>query len=148
MQYSEGSLGRVFVLRLETGDRLPDTIEAFALEHGIENAMAFHIGGVAGGSRMVVGPKEGIGEGIIPNIHALKGRQEILGIGTIFPKESGKPSLHMHAGTGRAGEATVGCTRPGVDIWLIGEFVIVEILGVKGRRCIDRNGLELLQLLE
>lgn len=31
---SEGRLGRVFVLRLEDGDRVPDCIEAFAAERG------------------------------------------------------------------------------------------------------------------
>jgi predicted DNA-binding protein with PD1-like motif len=32
MQYQEGSIGRVFALRLEDGDRLPDSLEAFARE--------------------------------------------------------------------------------------------------------------------
>jgi predicted DNA-binding protein with PD1-like motif len=39
MQYQKGSIGRVFALRLEEGDRLPDTLEAFAREQSIEAAM-------------------------------------------------------------------------------------------------------------
>ena len=32
MQYTEGRMGRVFVLRLEDGERLNDTLETFARE--------------------------------------------------------------------------------------------------------------------
>ena len=34
MQYTTGSLGRVFVLRLEHGDPMPRTLEDFAREKG------------------------------------------------------------------------------------------------------------------
>ncbi|EGW37165.1 hypothetical protein [Desulfosporosinus sp. OT] len=33
MKYSEANLGRIFILRLEHGDRIPDTIENFAITH-------------------------------------------------------------------------------------------------------------------
>ena len=39
MQYGEGKLGRVFVVRLDEGERLPDAIETFAREHRIGGAM-------------------------------------------------------------------------------------------------------------
>lgn len=144
MQYSEGTIGRVFTIRLGTGDRLPDAIEAFALEHGISRAMVIYVGGSGDNSRVVVGPEDGRGEEIVPMIHALTGRQEVLGVGTIFPGESGDPVLHMHAGIGREGNATIGCVRAGVNVWLVGEVVILEILGVGGRRAKDKSGLELL----
>lgn len=148
MQYSEGSLGRIFALRLETGDRLPDVIEAFAREHAICSALAFYIGGAAGNSRMVVGPKEGTGDAIIPTIHTLEGRQEVLAVGTIFPGASGEPSLHMHAAAGREGGAAVGCTRAGVEVWLVGEVILLEILGIGGIRAPDPTGLQLLQFVK
>lgn len=145
MQYSEGTIGRVFTIRLGTGDRLPDSIEAFALEQGIGRAMVIYVGGAGEGSQVVVGPEEGRDEKIVPIIHALSGAQEVLGVGTIFPGESGDPVLHMHAGIGREGKATVGCVRAGVNVWLVGEVIILEILGAGGRRAKDESGLELLQ---
>lgn len=145
MQYSEGNLGRIFTLRLETGDRLPDTIETFALEHGVREAMAIFVGGAAGTSRVVTGPEENGGEEIIPIIHAMNGRQEVLGVGTLFPDKSGEPVLHMHAALGREGNATVGCVRAGVDVWLVGEVIILEIIGTGGMRMKEASGFELLQ---
>jgi uncharacterized protein len=148
MRYAEGSLGRVFVLRLEEGDRLPDTIEKFALDHAVHSALVVYLGGAASGSRLVVGPKAGQGEQIIPLIHSLAGPQEVMGIGTLFGNESQQPILHLHAACGREGQATVGCTRAGVDVWLIGEVVMVELLGVQVQRQRNRqNGLELLEVL-
>ncbi len=145
MQYGEGKLGRIFALRLENGDRLPDAVEAFAREHGIERAFAVYLGGAADGSRMVVGPEDRPGE-IVPMIHTLTGRQEVLALGTIFPNAAGDPVLHMHAASGRAGGAAVGCTRAGLDVWLVGEVIIMEILGTGGeRRKEPPSGFHLLQ---
>jgi uncharacterized protein len=145
MQYSEGKIGRVFVLRLEEGERLPDAIESFARDHGIQNAMVTFLGGAAGGSRLVVGPEENRGNDIVPMVRTLNGIQEVLAVGTIFPTESGDPHLHMHAATGREGSATVGCTRAGVEVWLVGEVILLEILGADAIRKQDpRSGLQLL----
>jgi predicted DNA-binding protein with PD1-like motif len=144
LQYSEGNIGRIFTIRMETGDRLPDSIEAFARTQRISRAMVIYVGGAAAGSRVVVGPEEGSGDAIIPILHALKGHQEVAGVGTLFPNESGEPVLHMHAGLGREGGATVGCVRAGVDVWLVGEVIILEILGSGGLRIREDSGFELL----
>lgn len=149
MRYGEGKIGRVFVIRLEDGDRLPESLEDFALEHGLESAVVVLLGGAADGSRLVVGPEPHRGVGMVPMIHVLAGSQEIAAMGTIFPDESGKPVLHMHASVGREGKATVGCTRAGVKVWLVGEAVILEILGSRGIRRKDaQTGFQLLQLPE
>ena len=47
MQYSEGTIGRIFALKLETGERLPDAVVDFALEHAVRNAMVMFVGGAA-----------------------------------------------------------------------------------------------------
>lgn len=147
MQYSEGTLGRVFVLRLEDGERLPDAIERFAADHHLARAVVFYVGGAQDGSRLVVGPEAGVGDAIIPMVHSLQGIQEVLGTGTLFPDEAGRPVLHMHAAAGREGQATVGCTRTGVEVWLVGEVVLLEILGVEGeRRHSPESGFKLLEL--
>lgn len=134
MQYGEGRMGRIFALRLEEGERLNDTIEFFAREHQISSAMAIYLGGAQPGSKVVVGPEAGRGDSIIPIIHALQGIQEVVAVGTIFPNEAGEPSLHMHGASGREGGATVGCTRAGVEVWLVGEVIIIEIMGTGGVR--------------
>ena len=54
MKYSEATLGRVFVLRLEDGDIVHEEIEAFAQEHGIRSAAVLVLGGADEGSRLVV----------------------------------------------------------------------------------------------
>jgi predicted DNA-binding protein with PD1-like motif len=147
MQYDEGRLGRIFVLRLEEGDRLPDSIETFARAHSIKSGIVVYLGGADDGSRMVVGPEANRGEAVIPIIHVLKGIQEVLALGTLFPNESGEPVLHLHAAAGREGNASVGCTRAGVDVWLVGEVVVFELLGTSGQRKKDpHTGFELLQL--
>jgi predicted DNA-binding protein with PD1-like motif len=145
MQYTEGMIGRVFVLRLEDGERLNDTLEVFAKEQHLQHALAFYLGGSATGSKVVVGPDAGRADAIVPLIHMLQGSQEVLALGTLMPDEAGAPVLHMHAAAGREGRATVGCTRAGVDVWLVGEVVVLEIVGPEARRRKDpETGFQLL----
>ena len=147
MRYSEGSLGRVFVLRLEDGDPLNTTVEAFARDHGIGRGVAFYVGGSAGGTSLVVGPDATRTDAVVPLIHALTAPNETFAFGTLFPDEAGEPVLHMHAACGREGGATVGCTRAGLETWLIGEIVLVEIVGTDASRRLDPvSGFELLEL--
>ncbi|MBW1990964.1 MAG: DNA-binding protein [Deltaproteobacteria bacterium] len=147
MQYREGRIGRIFVLRLEEGERLPDTIEAFARAQDLQEAMVIYVGGARDGSRLVVGPDAGRPEAIVPLVHTLTGIQEVLGVGTLFPNEAGEPVLHLHAAAGREGRATVGCSRAGVDVWLVGEVILLELVGTQALRRQDPNtGFALLSL--
>lgn len=147
MRYSQGAIGRIFVLQLEDGDLLNDAVEAFAREERIERALAFYLGGAADGSKVVVGPDKAREDAIIPLVHLLAGPQEILAMGTLFPNEEGQPVLHMHAASGREGGATVGCTRAGLRTWLVGEVVLLEIVGTQARRKLDApTGFQLLSL--
>ena len=146
MQYQEGTIGRVFALRLEEGERLPDTLEAFARDKNIGAAMVIYVGGAKEGSRLVVGPDATRTDAIVPLVHTLAGIQEVLAVGTLFPDDRGDPVLHLHAATGREGDATVGCSRAGVEVWLVGEVIVLEILGTKGcRRPEPPSGFSLLQ---
>lgn len=147
MRYSQGSVGRVFVLRLEDGDVLNDTLEAFAAEHGVKRGLAIYLGGSADGSRVVVGPDTARDDAVIPLVHSLAGPQEVLAVGTIFPNETGRPAVHVHAASGREGYATVGCTRAGLQTWLVGEVVLLEIVGSSAHRETDPlTGFELLEV--
>lgn len=147
MQYREGRIGRIFVLRLEDGERLPQAIETFARDQAIKEAMVIYVGGAQSGSRLVVGPEAGRQDAIIPLIHTLAGIQEVVGVGTLFPNEAGEPVLHLHAATGREGGATVGCSRAGVEVWLVGEVIILEVTGTEAVRKKDpATGFQLLDL--
>lgn len=147
MKYSQGSIGRVFVLRMEDGDLLNETLEAFAAEQGVIRGLAFYLGGSAEGSRMVVGPDAGREDAVVPLVYTLSGPREALAVGTIFPDETGRPSVHMHGACGREGGATVGCTRAGLQTWLVGEVVLLEILGSQAQRTVDpATGFDLLTL--
>jgi predicted DNA-binding protein with PD1-like motif len=147
MEYAQGSIGRVFVVRLLDGERLPETLEAFAREQGIREAVVLYLGGARDGSRLVVGPDATRPDAIVPLIHTLAGIQEVLGVGTLFPNQAGEPALHLHAAAGREGGATVGCTRAGVEVWLVGEVIILELLGTGGvRQPEPPSGFQLLRL--
>ena len=52
MKVSEGKVGRVFVVRLEDGDRLPDTIEDLAVQKKIRAASVILLG-ASGGARLL-----------------------------------------------------------------------------------------------
>lgn len=127
MKAAEGKLGRIFVLRLEDGDLIPDCIEKFAGEKGLQGALCAFVGGIGQGT-LVVGPEDGDASPIVPMLERFAGVHEAAAVGTIFPDEQGNPRLHMHAALGRAGQTRTACVRTGIDVWKIGEVVILEIL--------------------
>ena len=101
MRYSQAKQGRVFVIRLEDGDVLHESIEAFAREHGIQAASLIALGGADSASRLVVGPEQGRTSPIVPKEHLLRDVHEVVGVGTLFPNGEGQPVLHMHVAAGR-----------------------------------------------
>ena len=144
MQYSEGSIGRIFTLRLEDDERVPDCIEQFAKEKNIQAAFCTLIGGIDKGN-IVVGPKDGDAPIIDPMLHTISAAHEVAAVGTLFPNEKGTPVLHMHAALGRNGKTRTGCIRPGLDVWLVGEVIIMEILNTDMLRKLDeKSGFALL----
>lgn len=146
MRHAEATIGRVFVIRLEDGDRLPEALEGFARAHDILRAVCFLIGGAAEGSRLVVGPERGDVLPPVPMVQALAGVHEMAGLGTIFPDAQGAPSLHLHAAFGRGADAKTGCIRPGIEVWKVGEVVLLEIMGSAAHRAKDpETGFSLLQ---
>lgn len=144
MQAAEGRLGRVFVLRLEDGDRVPDVIEQFAAQQGVTRALCAMLGGVGGGT-LVVGPEDGAAAAIVPMLKAIAGVHEVAALGTLFPDATGAPRLHMHLAGGRGDDTVVGCCRRGVDIWKLAEVVLLELLDVPMTRRVDPTfGFEVL----
>ncbi len=135
-------------MRLEQGDKIPEAIESFAREQGVAGAMVFFLGGAERGSKVVVGPEEGTEKGRpIGMITELTGVSESVGFGTLFKNEEGLPRLHLHSAFGREGKTVTGCSREGVEIWRIGEVVLMEILDTAAVRKVDpQSGFELLEL--
>ena len=147
MQFTEAKLGRIFVLRLHDGDHLPDVLELFAAEHKVSTALCFFLGGAKEKSRIVVGPKDGNAMPPEPMVTLLNGVHEACGIGTIFADEEGKPKLHMHASFGRNEKTVTGCVRMGVDVWQIGEVVMLELECVEACRVKNKEtGFEFLEI--
>jgi len=57
MKATEARVGRVFVLRLDDGDVIPDCIEQFAVAQKVRVGQVLLLGGVGGGS-VVSGPRD------------------------------------------------------------------------------------------
>jgi predicted DNA-binding protein with PD1-like motif len=146
MKYSEAKQGRIFVIRLEDGEILHETIEAFASEHVITAAAVIALGGADDGSRLVVGPADGRSNPVIPMEYLLDNVHEIAGVGTIFPEKTGKPVLHMHIACGRNDKSVTGCVRRGVKVWQVMEVVLFEFVDTSACRLLDKEtGFELLE---
>lgn len=147
MHYTEAKPGRIFILRLHQGERLHEVIEKFASQKQIKSALCFFLGGAEDKSKVVVGPKDGKALPPEPMVTLLKGVHEACGVGTIFTDEHGKPKLHMHASFGRNDTAVTGCVRMGVDVWQIGEVVILELAGSSAKRANSKDtGFEFLEI--
>ncbi len=145
MKYSEASQGRIFVIRLEDGDIVHESIETFAAEKSISSAALTIIGGADKQSRLVVGPEDGRAEKVVPMTHMLANVHEVAGTGTIFPDKDGKPVLHMHMACGRNNDTVTGCVRTGVQVWHVMEVVLFELIGSSAKRLYDEaTGFELL----
>jgi predicted DNA-binding protein with PD1-like motif len=146
MNYTEAKLGRIFILRLHHNETLHEVIEKFATQKRFQSALCFFLGGAQDQSKVVVGPKDGDAMPPIPMFTLLQGVHEGCGVGTIFTDEAGVPKLHMHASFGRKESAITGCVRMGVDIWQIGEVVILELAGSTAKRAVNKEtGFELLE---
>lgn len=144
MKYSEGKIGRVFVIRLEDSDELPGCIEKFAAEHKISVGQAILVGGIGSGE-IVSGPRKNKELPIDPMLIPVDGVHEVVGVGVLAPDRNGKPTLHIHAALGRAGRTITGCLRLGAKTWLVGEVILYEILGADVARLPDKDsGFELL----
>jgi len=145
MDYTQGTLGRVFVARLQEGESVYDAVGEMARREHVSSGVVFAIGGMRRG-RVVTGP-ENLTGAIVPHIEEFDDARELVGIGTLFPSD-GEPSLHFHAGIGRGDSALVGCPREGMSVFLVLEVILLEFLNVDAVRAHDAaSGLHLLQIV-
>jgi len=134
MDYEVGSIGRVFLARIDHDEDLLDELVKLARSEEIKQAFFMLIGAVKN-MQVVTGPKE---DTVPPDPmwHSIAGACEILGIGNILRKD-GNPSIHLHAALGKGGDVTVGCLRDSVDTYLTTEAIIFEISGIAAERVYD-----------
>ena len=136
MQYSEGSIGRVFVLRMDHGEDLIESLQKFLQEKKIESCTAFFLGALRDG-RAVTGPKLPVVPPT-PNFEAFESAWEVFGMATIYPSNEG-PKLHIHSAMGRGRQSILGCIRDKAEVYLIVEAVLFEICGLAAERAWDEN---------
>ena len=147
MKSCQGKIGRVFVIRLEDGDVIPECIERFAKKNKVAMGHVILVGGIGGG-QIVVGPRRSEQMPPEPMLLPVDGAHEVVGVGVIAPDEKGNSVLHIHAALGRSGQTMTGCLRPGVMTWIVGEAILYEIVGAKAMRIKDnKTGFFLLEPL-
>ena len=136
MQYTEGQLGRVFVVRIDDGEDMLVSLREFVSDKDIQAGSITFLGALMNG-RMVTGPEEPVIPPV-PHFVMFEGGWEVFGVGTIYPGEGGS-HIHYHASDGRSGHALTGCLREKATAYLIIEVVIMEFTGLKARREFDKK---------
>lgn len=145
MRYSETKGKRVFVIRLEDGEIIQDSIEQFAVAKNIRYATLQLLGGIDKGSVLIVGPRESRVSLIEPLKITINEMHEAVGNGTIFPDEQGIPRLHCHLACGRENQTVCGEIREGVKVWHVMEVIITELADCDAVRKYDKTiGFKLL----
>ena len=134
MRYSEGSLGRVFFVRVDHGEDMLGTLRTFIAEQGVSTGIIHFIGALAEG-RIVTRPEKPVLPPE-PSLQSFSGGWDVLGIATITPGPHG-PHLHYHASAGRGRDALTGCLREKAGTFIIIEAVVFEIIGTDIRRRYD-----------
>jgi len=145
MQYTKGTIGRVFLVKFQDGDILIDNLSALAKQEQIKAASVIFIGALKQGD-LVTGPKQPVIPPE-PNKVVFKDGWEVMGIGTIFTNTKG-PQIHIHASMGKRNKVLTGCLRGKSKVFLVIEAIIMELKGVKASKDIDaKTGLNLLKII-
>jgi predicted DNA-binding protein with PD1-like motif len=136
MQYTEGSMGRIFYVRIDDGEDFLSTITDFVQEKNIRAGVIQFLGALSGGV-MVTGPEQ---EVLPPQPHfeQFSGGWELFGYATITPGTTA-PQIHFHGSAGRGKQAMTGCIRQNAKVYIIVEAVIMEITGLDIARQFDQH---------
>jgi len=145
MKYTQGSIGRVFLVKFENQDILLEKLFVLAKREKIKAATMIFIGALRQGD-LVTGPRKPVIPPV-PNQLTFKDGWEVMGIGTLFTNRQG-PQIHIHASMGKKRKVLTGCVRGRSKVFLVIEAVILELKGVKASKDIDpQTGLNLLKIL-
>lgn len=145
MQYSKGTIGRVFLLKFKDDDILLKEIDRLARKEKIKTASFIFLGALKKGD-LVTGPKKPVIPPE-PNWVKFKDAWEVMGIGSLFTNKRG-PQIHIHSAMGKNMKTLTGCVRKDSKVFLVIEAVVFELKGVKATKDIDpKTGLNMLKIL-
>jgi predicted DNA-binding protein with PD1-like motif len=144
MRYTQGKLGRVFVMRMDDGEDILEAVRTLLIKEQVGSALIQVLGALRS-ARMVTGPQKPVLPPT-PQFQEIEGAWEVLALGTAYPSEDG-PKIHLHGSLGWGSDVMTGCLRERASTYLIVEAVVIEILGLKARREMDSaSGMFLLEI--
>lgn len=145
MEYTQGKIGRIFLLKFQDSDIVLDELDRLARRERLKSATFIFLGALKRG-HLVTGPKKPVIPPA-PNWVIFKDGWEVMGLGTIFSNKKG-PQIHIHATMGKKDKMLTGCVRKDSEVFLVVEAVVFELKGVKAAKDIDpKTGLNLLRIL-
>lgn len=145
MQYTQGNIGRIFLVKFEDDDVLIEKLAQLVKKEKVRTATMVFIGALKKGT-LVTGPKKPVVPPI-PNKVLFKDGWEIMGIATVFTNRKG-PQIHIHGAMGKKLKALTGCVRELSKVFLVMEAVVFELEGIKATKDIDpKTGLNLLKII-
>ncbi len=125
MDYSTGTIGRIFTIRFDHGDDFLTELTSLAIKENIQAGWFNIIGGLRE-AEVVTGPKEPTMPPE-PVWKKVDGAREVVGVGSIFRDENNEPKIHLHTSLGHHGETMTVCVRKGTKTYLILEVYLIEI---------------------
>lgn len=145
MQYAQGSIGRVFLMKFENDDVLVSQIEKFARSKRIRSAVMVFLGALKKGD-IVCGPRKPV---MPPQPCWVKFKDgwETLGVATVFSGPGG-PQVHIHSSLGKKRKTLTGCIRKDSRVFGVIEAVMLELRGIRATKAVDpATGINLLKIL-
>ncbi len=144
MKYTEGKIGRIFVLKFDNGDVLLEELTSFVKKKKLKAATIMFIGALMKGE-LVTGPKKPVLPPL-PNKVSFNDGWEVLGMGTIFVNSKG-PQIHIHSAMGKKLKTLTGCIRGKSEVFRVVEAIVYELKNVKATKQFDaKTGLNLLKV--
>jgi uncharacterized protein len=141
VEYSQGTVGRVFFIRFDNDDDVVEGLSLLAEKEKVSLA-SVNILGALRSAELVCGPKTPELPPV-PNFVSFDDVREVLGFGTITSR-NGKPRIHLHASFGKKDTSLTGCLRKGNRVFITIEAVVSEIKGVSLDRKVDEgSGIDL-----
>lgn len=134
MKYTQGNIGRIFVVRFDDGEDLLEGLKNIIKQENIQ-AGVVHLLGALSSAKAVLGPHK---KEYPPNPFwwEFDDAREIVGMG-MFAWEDNELKIHLHTGIGHSSESKTGCIRLKADVYITVEAVIQEIINVNVTRKLD-----------
>jgi predicted DNA-binding protein with PD1-like motif len=142
MKFSEGKIGRVFVVRFDDGEEIPAAIEKFAGEHGIAIGYVNFTGGLTGGE-IFAGSELPYARPFAPCKVPINEARFASAIGLIAPDEQHAPRVEIGGALGFQDKTLAGSLARNLKTWNGGEAIIYEVIGADLSRAYNAGVAEL-----